>query len=235
MNENYDLSQMLTYFCFAPKETLFSEFKLSEDKLKEYLMLLNEFKEINGSNSGSVEKGKILEDIVTFIANQNGLFEIHKNRRNRTNEIDIILIGTPFAKTLFNNLVFPTHDIICECKNYNNKIDVTWVGKLYSLLKSVKCKIGIMFSYYGFIGTDWSASKGLAKKIFLSDDTILLDFNINDFEELENKDFLTIICDKVNSIKYDTEIVYNSHPQEEKISEILNGSKKNNHNHWGTY
>lgn len=41
---------------------------------------------------------------------------------------------------------------ITECKNHNKKVDVTWVGKFYSLMNLTDNSLGILFSYKGLTG-----------------------------------------------------------------------------------
>lgn len=110
--------------------------------------------------------------------------------------------------------------VLLECKNYNKKIDVTWIGKFYSLLRTSKTRIGIIFSYRGFTGTNWNDGVGLVKKIFLIDNTIILDFSLKDFEKIaEGISILKIINSKILSLKYDTQIenYISEHPLENEF------------------
>ena len=80
--------------------------------------------------------------------------------------------------------------------------------------------IGIIFSYRGFTGTNWNAGVGLVKKIFLIDNTIILDFSLKDFEKIaEGISILKIINSKILSLKYDTQIenYISEHPLENEF------------------
>ena len=73
------------------------------------------------------------------------------------------------------------------------------------MLRNQGSKFGVIFSYEGFTGSDWKDATGLVKKIFLKDNILILDFNINDFEKLSSGDnFFKLLYDKIDSIKHDT-------------------------------
>ena len=200
-----EVKEVLAFLLSLDLEDIFKELTLRGKKLEEYIKKLNKFKDENGSNSKSSIKGGALEELVVFLAESTNFFEVFPNLRTHTNEIDLLLRTKIGAKELFRQFLSIDTDILFECKNYNKKVSVTWIGKFHSLLRNQGCKFGVIFSYEGFTGSDWKDATGLVKKIFLKDDILILDFNINDFEKLISGDnFLKLLCDKMDSIKHDT-------------------------------
>ena len=200
-----EVKEALSYLLSLEPEDIFKELTLRDKKLEEYIKKLNKFKGENRSNSKSFIKGGALEELVVFLAESTDFFEVFPNLRTHTNEIDLLLRTKIGAKKLFCQFLSIDTDIIFECKNYNKKVSVTWIGKFHSLLRNQGCKFGVIFSYEGFTGSDWKDATGLVKKIFLKDNILILDFNITDFEKLSSGDnFLNLLCDKIDSIKHDT-------------------------------
>uniref|UniRef100_UPI0006CF4CE0 restriction endonuclease n=1 Tax=Clostridium sp. NkU-1 TaxID=1095009 RepID=UPI0006CF4CE0 len=111
---------------------------------------------------------------------------------------------------------------LCECKNYAGKVNVTYVGKFYSLLKTSNCKMGILVAWEGVTrrGT-WSDSLGLIKKIALKDDTYIIVIDKNDFDRIIAKEthIFEIIYSKYIAMK--NEIDYSNyiskHENEDKF------------------
>lgn len=203
-------------------EDLFKELTLSDKKLDEYINKLNKFKDENISNNKTFIKGRALEDLVVFLAESTNFFEVFPNLRTHTNEIDLLLRTKIGAKELFRQFLSIDTDILFECKNYNKKVSVTWIGKFHSLLRNQGCKFGVIFSYEGFTGSDWKDATGLAKKIFLKDNILILDFNITDFEKLSSGDnFLNLLCDKIDSIKHDTIHDIDHYCKEHEVEDLL--------------
>lgn len=200
--------------------------ELSMENKEIYSKLLKHFKDSNLNSSCSKnEKGKALEDIVSFLLNiSGGLFYVARNLRTTTNEIDQLISLTPKGKLLLaNGLLNSKLDIFLgECKNYHGKLSVTYVGKFCSLLITNNVKIGILFSYHGISGSGWNNSSGLIKKFYLSkeneaDRFCIINFSINDFESiLHGKNLLQIIDEKLNSLRFDTDYIryLSIHPAE---------------------
>ncbi len=189
--------------------------KFTEEQKVKYSELFKNLADTNGNSSTSdAIKGKALEEIVAFLLeNTGGIFEVYRNIRSNTNEIDHFIRLTPQGKLLSENgLINPLYkDLICECKNYNKSISVTYIGKFYSLLHSHHFRFGILFSYNGVSGNNWSYGSGLIKKIYMSDvssnnNYIIIDFNNNDFKTInDGGNFLDIIENKLISLKLDTD------------------------------
>lgn len=190
----------------------------STDKyLEELEKLYLQFENYNNTSKKGTTKdvGDALENLVKVIGESTNLFEVYSNKRTSTNEIDHIFISKPQAKPLIQTHVFNEFEnMIIECKNYNNKVGVTWVGKLYSLLRASGCNVGILFSYHGLTGNKngWNAAVGLTKKIYLKDEIFILDFNKDDIIKLvHGESFLKLVHEKIQNLKLDTVIKYEQH------------------------
>lgn len=183
-------------------------------KYKELLQILVEVNskavtktKISDEGNNTFQKGKALEELVSFLLEKTGLFNIYANIRSTTNEIDQLLELSFRGKHFQKYLPFDEKMLLSECKNYNKKIDVTWVGKFYSLLVSNHSGFGFLFSYYGMTGKNWDDATGLTKKIFLLKEKMneriyILDFNINDFRLIaEGSSFLELIGSKILALK----------------------------------
>lgn len=203
--------------------------KFTEEQKVKYSKLFNNLSNTNGNSSTSdAIKGKALEEIVAFLLeNTGGIFEVYRNIKTNTNEIDHFIRLTPQGKLLSENgLINPLYkNLICECKNYNKKIGVTYIGKFYSLLNSCHFRFGILFSYNGVTGSKWAYGSGLIKKIYMSDvssnhNYIIIDFNINDFKTInDGGNFLDIIDNKLISLQLDTDFskYIAKHPAESSL------------------
>lgn len=168
-----------------------------------YNELLEKLKYVRGHKGSTQELGGVLEEIVTFIFDKSFVYEVYKNKRSSTNEIDQFVVLSDKGLQSISQLgiskdILPTNQdyFLCECKNYKDKVGVTWVGKFNTLLEvSGKCNLGLIFSYEGLAGkeTNWESSHGLTKIILsLSEPDkrrYILDFNIKDFELLKDKSY----------------------------------------------
>ena len=113
-------------------------------------------------------------------------------------------------------------NFIGECKNYQDKIPVTYVGKICSLLTTTQNKICILFSYNGVTGKNWENAEGLIKKFYLSKEKLeerfcIIDFNVKDFDEIaKGNNFLQIVENKITALKNDTD--YSNFIKEHELS-----------------
>lgn len=117
------------------------------------------------------------------------------------------------GKTLVcNNIIDDRYEcFLGECKNYDKKVSVTYVGKFCSLMLTNQIKLGIMFSYHGISGKNWNAGQGLIKKFYLHKENLkerycIIDFNKEDFKSILNGDnFLNIVEKKMECLQFDTD------------------------------
>ncbi|AIQ70347.1 hypothetical protein [Paenibacillus graminis] len=211
--------------------------KLSDEDMLEYKVLLENLEEVNkkkvtktkitqGDNN-TLQKGKALENLVSFLWQKSGFFEVHDNIRNSTNEIDQLVEfnfkGIMFEKFLPVNKTNSSF-LVSECKNYDKKISVTWVGKLYSLTCTNSSRFGFLFSFHGMAARGgWDSAIGLTKKLFLQKERLdekisIIDFNIEDFRMISNgANFLHLIKAKIDSLILQTSVsdLISKHPAEE--------------------
>lgn len=172
------------------------------------------------------EKGRLLEDLTYLLLYQgyNGLFECRKNIHTSSNEIDLQLCWSESARLAGLHQAFPFlgDSFLCECKNYRKKVDVTYVGKFFSLLKVADCKVGIMMAWDGISSrSKWTDASGLIRKIALKDNTYILVIDQTDLERIyhHKSNIFSIMHDKYmalqNDINYDVYI--KPHEAEEKF------------------
>lgn len=205
--------------------------ELSDEQKEEYGRLLSEFKETHKSSNkqkNTKEKGKALENLVSYLLKISGnLLYVAENLRTSTNEIDqLVQLNTTGALLVKNGLLNPKFEtMICECKNYNKSVGVTYVGKFCSLLLCHDIKIGILFSYHGITGSGWSDGAGLIRKFYLhkekhSERYCIINFSIREFESiLEGKNLFEIIDEQINSLRFDTDYgrYLSSHPAQKQV------------------
>lgn len=185
----------------------------SDLEKQEYNRLLDDFKKKNSSKCSMKEKGDSLENIASFVLKSGNIFEVYKNVRTSTNELDQLVKTTVNGSILCSNGILDSRlsNFIGECKNYSKGVSVTYVGKVCSLLQTMNIKICILFSYKGITGSGWKDASGLVKKFYMSKENqnekyCIIDFNISDFESIKSgNNFLKIIEDKIMALKIDTD------------------------------
>lgn len=218
------LNETLTYQTICD---LTSQQKQNYCELLDYFISVNGIKESEKDAPSNIReiKGKALEKLVSYLLSVSGdIFKVKCNLRTSTNEIDQLIELTPKGKSLIAHGQINKHLqlFLGECKNYNKKIDVTYVGKFCSLLLTNNTRLGILFSYHGVTGKKWSEGSGLIKKFYLHREDVekrycIIDFNINDFTAIkEGSNFLQIIDDKISALQFDTDYLryISIHPAE---------------------
>lgn len=200
--------------------------EFTQEQKDHYELLLNDLEREQASKTSSTkDKGAALENLVNYLLQCSGdLFEVYNDVRTNTNEIDQIIKLKVKGRMLRSLGVLDERydEFICECKNYKNRVGVTYVGKFCSLMNSCNIKFGVLFSYRGVTGSGWKDSSGLIKKIYMKSNvnenpTTIIDFNIEDFKSIrDGNNFLDIIETKIMKLKYDTnfEMLIQPHPAE---------------------
>lgn len=190
--------------------------RLDHKDMIEYNKLLQELDYIHdqsakNNSATTLSKGKALEKVVTFLIKRSCIFNEVDNIRTSTNEIDQTLELNHIGIKLADFIDLPGDLFLSECKNYNKKVDVTWVGKFYSLLAHNHVRLGLLFSYRGFTGKGWNDAVGLVRKIFLLKERLdrkvyIIDINRTDFELiLQGASLIEIIHAKMRSLRLDTD------------------------------
>ena len=238
---NYDEKKIVDdveIFLYDHGITLSDLILLSGKRNSGLLMLNNEgykrfaicYEKIRDNHFRKEDKGKLLEQLMYSIFTQgySTIWACRKNCRTSTNEIDIQLNWTENARLANINTSFPCfgETFLCECKNYKGAVNVTYVGKFYSLLKVTNSQLGVLVSWEGVSGRgSWSDSKGLIKKIALRENVYIIVIDKNDLKKIYEKEgnILSIIYDKYialkNEIGYATYIA--PHENEKKFKNEL--------------
>lgn len=200
--------------------------KMEHDKLERLKLMINNLYTEDEENTK--EKGNKLEDIVEFIFSNLKIFDVvYTNKRNSTNEMDLVIQLDNEGKLASYERLFPFREVdsfIIECKNYNKKVDVTWVGKFYSLLRSCNLDFGIIFSIDGFTArSKWQDAKGLSKKMLLRDNVYILDFNIRHLNSIASGvNIIRLLEEEKRSLDLDVNMDFDSiqkHSLQDEITE----------------
>lgn len=169
------------------------------------------------------DKGELLERLASSLFNSD-LFCIRKNCRTSTNEIDILVDWSTQARIYGLNSSYPFLGelVLCECKNYENSIGVTYIGKFASLLSATRTNTGIMISWEGVTGRNWSYGSGLIKKLALAEQKKILVIDKNDLKLIRNgsSNLLKILYEKHLSLV--TDIDYQKYIQSHEAATLLN-------------
>lgn len=196
---------------------------LKDDEQKQFSKIYYKIETEDCENS---EKGKLLENLVAllFQKSSSSLFHTGRNYQTSTNDLDLFLKWTEQARLLGINAAYPCFgdSFICECKNYKDKVDVTYVGKFASLLIAAETKLGIMATWNGVTGrSKWSDAQGLIKKIALRQNIYIIVLDKNDFKRICDKkdNIFSIIDEKYTSLKND--IDYNVYIKKHETENIL--------------
>lgn len=204
-------------------------FKTPDEVKKEGLAIIHRIEEIDRimpssdrSEKGklSFEKGELLEKLAKKVLNVRNIFSVEERVECDSNEIDLLL--QPATNNVMYASLLPEYlqkDCLVECKNHKKPVDVTLVGKFYSLMRYKKVKFGFMVTNKEITGqSPWEDAVGLTKKIYLRDDTFIINITIKMIKDLleSNTNIINVIKAQVNEIKYHTkfDIHIMSHPAE---------------------
>lgn len=214
----------------------------TDDDKKEFRSLLDALKKTNSEASKTTkEKGDCLENLVEFIIKKTYFFEIYKNVRTETNEIDEVITLSNRGKqalATFNLArdMIPIDEnlFLGECKNYKSHLTVTYVGKFYSLMTVTGVSFGIIFTQKGLTGDSegYRDAYGLAKVLRMVEnsrngkDFYILTFTLEDYDKmLEGVTFFELIKAKKMELQlaadYTTFINDNKHEATAEIKQIV--------------
>lgn len=244
-SSNYSVKQYIENIVNGPLK-VFKELTTWEEKDKiEYLKLLEELeKPFNKDMETTTSKGNRLENIVSFIIEKSFFFEIYKNVHTATNEIDEVIVLSQKGKqaldklNISRDLLEIQEDIfIGECKNYDKPLNVTYIGKFYSLMVATNISFGIIFTQKGLTGKqdEFSDGYGLIKVLRIIEkyknnkDMYILSFTLENFKELlQNRTIFEIIKDKKIALKtsanYNDLVSNHVHENENEVKKIINGA-----------
>ncbi|MGC7644664.1 restriction endonuclease [Staphylococcus epidermidis] len=202
MNENLKL--MIETLNNASFKDIDEQFVLDK---KEYDDLVEDLSSLDKSSISSKEKGDRLEKILFNILTNSGLFKVTANKRTSTNEIDVRAEKTSKLAYIENHYTFNIENVIYfECKNYSNKLGVTYIGKFFSILQVANIKIGVIISPLGLTGKGWYDGHGLCKKLYLKNDINIISITKEDLLRLDKVSLLYIMQQKIHELQEDMDL-----------------------------
>jgi len=168
-------SNINSVFDFVKNKKLEADVFLNLDsntiiKIKEVIQIIKK-----DSFKNTKEKGDALENLISLLF-QDKFFIKKANIKSNTNEIDLLLYLTDEAKIYKSIGIipdwFPNNHFVLECKNYKDKVGVTYIGKFATLMKTHNSPIGIFVTNKEITGEkdgkySWADASGLVKKINL--------------------------------------------------------------------
>lgn len=200
--DNYNIQQYLKEIVQNSLDIFHELTQWSDKDKKEYSLLLEELKKpFNKNVETTKSKGDRLENLVSFIIKKSYFFDIYRNVHTGTNEIDEVIMLSNVGKqaleayNISRDLLEIDSDIsIGECKNYNSTLDVTYVGKFYSLLVSTDVSFGMIFTQKGLTGNEneYHDAYGLVKVLRIIEkyknkrDLTIITFTLEDYEKLKD-------------------------------------------------
>ncbi len=216
--DNYGIKQYLKEVVQNSVDVFHELSTWSDEDRREYALLLEELKRpFDKKNESTKSKGDRLENLVSFIIKKSYFFDIYRNVHTGTNEIDEIITLSCAGKQalamydISRELLEIDSDIsIGECKNYNSTLDVTYVGKFYSLLVSTDVSFGIIFTQKGLTGNEdeYHDAYGLVKVLRIIEkyqnnrNLTIITFTLDDYEKLKDGiSFFEIIKSKKMALR----------------------------------
>lgn len=183
-----------------------------------------------GDISENITKGNLLEELIEclFAEGYEKIFDVYRQCRTSTNEIDILLHWTNLARVfgISYSFEFIGDSLLCECKNYKKTVDVTYVGKFYSLMRSSRTNVGLMIAWNGISGRGkWDSAKGLVKKIVLRDNCYIIVIDKEDLRRiyLKETNIFSLLYQKYESLKLELDYskYIEKHPAEDALIKTL--------------
>lgn len=213
-----NISGFLEYECSKNPSFL----QMSDDNHKLFCSL---YDEVFTPSSTTKSKGNKLEDLTAVLFEKAfpNIFDVKKNCRTSSNEIDLLIRWKDAASRigLINDFCGLGSTFLCECKNYEGKVSVTYIGKFFSLMSYTDTRLGVLVAWDGVTGKGWTDGLGLIKKIALADKRYIIVITKKDLLEIykKQKTIFELLRDKYHALKHD--IMYDKyiskHEAEEKL------------------
>lgn len=198
--ENYSIKQYLHEIIQKPLDIFHELTSWSEEDKQKFTELVIELeKPFNKSLETTKDKGDRLENLVSFLIKKTYFFEVYRNIHTGTNEIDEVIILSEKGKQALHEfniarsiLEIDSDIALGECKNYASALDVTYVGKFYSLLVSTDVPFGIIFTQKGLTGNEneFRDAYGLVKVLRIIEkyqnkkEMFILTFTLEDYRKI---------------------------------------------------
>lgn len=241
--ESFNVKDFLDKIVQEPLDKFYQFVAWTDKDKEEFRRLLNILRSPFDKNLQTTKsKGDRLEELVEFIIRKSYFFEIYKNVRTETNEIDEVIIFSDRGRQALKSFgisreLIPIQQEIFlgECKNYEKNLGVTYVGKFYSLMTVTDVCMGIIFTQKGLSGKaeGYQDAYGLTKILRMIEigrnqrtDFYILTFTDEDYDKLlEGVTFFELVRAKKLEIQlaslYETFITDNRHEAEEEIKAIV--------------
>ena len=194
---------------YSKKNTFF--FNLSDLDQQQFMELYDQI-DNNIEYNNTKSKGTLLENLTMLVFEKGcrNLFYCRNNCRTSTNEMDVLIEWNTSAREGGYNQSYPCFgdSFICECKNYNEKVNVTYVGKFFSLLKVSNVHLGVLISWEGVTGRNqWSDALGFIKKVALAERIYIVVLDKNDLKEIytKEKNIFSLVHEKYMALKNDVD------------------------------
>lgn len=186
------------------------------------------YDKLDSGEVASNKKGKLLEDLIAVLFEEGypAMFEVRRNQRTSSNEIDLLINWSQSANGHEMQLLEKDlgSSFLVECKNYESRVGVTYLGKFVSLMGYTKTKLGVFVAWNGITGSNnsWNDAVGLVKKIALAEEKYILVLSKKDLLKIRQKqtNIFTLLEDKYRALKND--ISYENYIQDHEIE--LDGS-----------
>ena len=164
---------------------------MGDKSLADYdLQIINDFIQRGQNASNTTEKGKALEDLVSYIfSNVRGLeiYETNVTNFYRTEEVDIALWNEQNEDVLRSlpNIIF------IECKNLNSRVVTNDVAYFITKLRNRGLTFGILITSLGITGSEHNSTAAHFEiSLALKDGIKLIIITTNDIINLSNTDNL---------------------------------------------
>ena len=195
--------------------------QMSEDNHKLFCEMYDSIFKPSTTTKG---KGNKLEELaeLLFLKAFPNIFDVVRNCRTSTNEIDLIISWTQQANGigLTNEFAGLGNTFLCECKNYDKKVDVTSIGKFASLLSCSDTHMGVLIAWKGVTGKGWANGNGLIKKLALAERRYIIVITKDDLYAIYCKktNLFNLLKTKYRALKHD--ISYEKHMSKHELEGV---------------
>ncbi len=199
MNYIDEYSKLQNILKLLGDDVIWKPFHLDPQAQEEFNTLLVEVEESQSWPSKfNQRKGKLYEKLIRVVLDRFQVGITDSDFYEGDNQIDHEFRFHDQFNSLFTQQVGAT--FICECKNEQTPVDVTYVSKLIELCDARKSKFGIFFSIKGLTGRGWIFAEGKRKKNFLRHGIAIISFTFDEVKQLVTKNLYTLMKDKYSML-----------------------------------
>lgn len=162
-----------------------------------FIEKLRKLEEISTQAGKAAEKGKALEELVTYLFKAyKTYFEVRSQVISRTSALDIHLWFKPGDDPQLKKF---GEEIIVECKNWHKPVGKPEINDLAGdiVSRGKECKTGILVAREGITGRDLKDAEGQRVTWYHSENLIILVITLKDLESIgKGKHLLDLLKDK---------------------------------------